>query len=110
MKGLCLAGGGVKAAAHIGALKAFEEENIKFDCVSGASSGSIVATMYALGYTSDEMWNMFQRYCKKIKYAEWKQILKLILGLILKREIIIDGLNTKEQCILHHHYRQEEIC
>ena len=94
MKGLCLAGGGVKAAAHIGALKAFEEENIKFDCVSGASSGSIVATMYALGYTSDEMWNMFQRYCKKIKYAEWKQILKLILGLILKREIIIDGLNT----------------
>ena len=94
MKGLCLAGGGVKAAAHIGALKAFEEENIKFDCVSGASSGSIVATMYTLGYTSDEMWNMFQRYCKKIKYAEWKQILKLILGLILKREIIIDGLNT----------------
>ena len=94
MKGLCLAGGGVKAAAHIGALKAFEEENIKFDCVSGASSGSIVATMYALGYTSDEMWNMFQKYCKKIKYAEWKQILKLILGLILKREIIIDGLNT----------------
>ena len=89
-----MAGGGVKAAAHIGALKAFEEENIKFDCVSGASSGSIVATMYALGYTSDEMWNMFQRYCKKIKYAEWKQILKLILGLILKREIIIDGLNT----------------
>ena len=36
MKGLCLAGGGVKAAAHIGALKAFEEEKIKFDCVSGA--------------------------------------------------------------------------
>ena len=94
MKGLCLAGGGVKAAAHIGALKAFEEEKIKFDCVSGASSGSIVATMYALGYTSDEMWKMFQKYSKKIKYAEWKQILKLILGLILKREIIIDGLNT----------------
>ena len=67
MKGLCLAGGGVKAAAHIGALKAFEEENIKFDCVSGASSGSIVATMYALGYTSDEMWKMFQKYSKKIK-------------------------------------------
>lgn len=64
MKGLCLAGGGIKAAAHIGALKAFEEENIKFDCVSGASSGSIIATMYALGYSSDEMWKMFKRYCK----------------------------------------------
>ena len=67
MRGLCLIGGGIKAAAHIGALKAFEEANIKFDCVSGASSGSIIATMYALGYNSDEMWNMFKRYCKKIK-------------------------------------------
>lgn len=65
MRGLALSGGGIKAAAHIGALKAFEEEHIKFDCVSGASSGSIIATMYALGYSSDEMWKMFKKYCKK---------------------------------------------
>lgn len=94
MKGLCFSGGGIKAAAHIGALKAFEEENIKFDCVSGASSGSIVATMYALGYNSDEMWKMFKKFAPKIKYYQWKNIFKLILGLILKREIIIDGLNS----------------
>lgn len=42
MKGLWFSGGGIKAASHIGALKAFEEEGIKFDCVSGASSGSII--------------------------------------------------------------------
>ena len=96
MKGLCLAGGGIKAAAHIGVLKALEEENIKFDCVSGASSGSIIATMYALGYTSDEMWKMFKDYSKKIKYFEWKNILKLILGLIFTRSIVIDGLNSGE--------------
>ena len=53
MKGLCLSGGGIKASAHIGALKALEEEGIRFECVSGASSGSIIATMYALGYNSD---------------------------------------------------------
>lgn len=94
MKGLCLAGGGIKAAAHIGALKAFEEENIKFDCVSGASSGSIIATMYALGYSSDEIWQMFQRYCKKIKYADWKNIFKIIIGLIFQRRIVVDGLNS----------------
>lgn len=94
MRGLCLAGGGIKAAAHIGALKALEEEGIQFDCVSGASSGSIVATMYALGYTSDEMWEMFKNYAKKIKYFEWKNILKLILGLLFKRKIVIDGLNS----------------
>ena len=94
MKGLCLSGGGIKAAAHIGALKAFEEENIKFDCVSGASSGSIIATMYALGYSSDEMWKMFKEFAPKIKYYQWSNIFKLIFGLIVKREITIDGLNS----------------
>lgn len=94
MRGLALSGGGIKAAAHIGALKAFEEKNIKFDCVSGASSGSIIATMYALGYSSDEMWKMFNKYCKKITYVEWKQIFKMIVGLIFTRRIVIDGLNT----------------
>ena len=38
---LCLAGGGIKGAAHVGALKAFEEENIKFDYISGTSSGTL---------------------------------------------------------------------
>lgn len=94
MRGLCFSGGGIKAAAHIGALKAFEEKNIKFDCVSGASSGSIVATMYALGYSSDEMWEMLKNFSPKIKYYEWKKIIQFIIGLILKRDIIIDGLNT----------------
>ena len=91
MKGICFAGGGIKAAAHIGVLKAFEEDGIEFECVSGASSGSIIATMYALGYNSDEMLVMFQEFASKIKYYQWGQILKLIGGLIFKREIIIDG-------------------
>ena len=94
MRGLSLSGGGIKAAAHIGALKAFEEEKIKFDCVSGASSGSIIATMYALGYSSDEMWKLFKKYYKKIKYVEWKQVIKMILGLIFTRRLVIDGLNS----------------
>ena len=94
MRGLALSGGGIKAAAHIGALKAFEEEHIKFDCVSGASSGSIIATMYALGYSSDEMWKMFKKYCKRITSVEWKQILKMVVGLLFTRRLIIDGLNS----------------
>lgn len=94
MKGLCFSGGGIKAAAHIGALKAFEEKGIKFDCVSGTSSGSIIATMYALGYKSDEMWKMFKKFAPKIQYYQWRQVLKLVGGLIFQRKIIIDGLNT----------------
>lgn len=117
MKGLCLSGGGIKAAAHIGALKAIEEKGIEFDCVSGASSGSIIATMYALGYKSDEMWEMFKKFAPKIKYYQWSNIFKLILGLIFKREIIIDGLNsgkvieniTKEICSKNKIYNINQI-
>lgn len=94
MRGLCLSGGGIKAAAHIGALKAIEEKGIKFDCVSGTSSGSIIATLYALGYTSDEMFEVFKKYCKKIKYVDFKYILHIIFGLIFKGKLVVDGLNS----------------
>ncbi|MBQ3145936.1 MAG: patatin-like phospholipase family protein [Clostridia bacterium] len=43
-----ISGGGVKGAAHIGVIRAFEEENIKIDYISGTSSGSIVASLYAM--------------------------------------------------------------
>lgn len=96
-RGLCLAGGGVKGAAHIGSIKALEEENIKFDYVGGTSSGSIVACLYACGFTSDEMYKIFKKYCRKIKYVDLLNILKLILGLILTGRIVIDGLNSGKQ-------------
>lgn len=91
--GLCLSGGGIKGAAHIGVIKALEEENIKIDCISGASSGSIVASMYAMGYKSDEIFEFFKMYGKEISKINWYLILKLIVGLIFRKKIWIEGLN-----------------
>ena len=92
--GLALSGGGAKGAAHIGVLKAFEEEKIKINYIGGTSSGSIVATLYAAGFTADEIYYIFKKYCKKIKYVELKNIFKLIFGIALTGTITIDGLNS----------------
>ena len=91
---LALSGGGIKGVAHIGALKALEEENIQIEKISGTSSGSIVASLFAAGFSSDEIYMIFKKYCRKIKYVEPINILKLILGLVFDRKIIIDGLNS----------------
>ena len=64
--GLCLSGGGIRGAAHIGAIKALKECGIHFDYISGTSSGSIVATLYACGFTTDEIYLAFKRYAKNV--------------------------------------------
>lgn len=92
--GICFAGGGVKGAAHIGVLKAFEEEGINFEYISGTSSGSIVATLYACGYSAEEIYKLFKKYCNQIKYVDGINIVKIIFGLIFERKIIIDGLTN----------------
>lgn len=52
---LVLAGGGAKGMAHIGVLQVIEEAGLPIDIVCGTSMGSLIAGMYALGYTPASM-------------------------------------------------------
>ena len=58
--GMVMSGGGAKGLYHIGVLKALEENEIPIDYISGTSMGSIVAGLYAIGYTPDEMADIFK--------------------------------------------------
>lgn len=53
--GLVLSGGGSKGIAHIGVIKALEDNDIPIDYITGTSMGAIVGGLYAAGYTPEEM-------------------------------------------------------
>jgi NTE family protein len=57
--GLVLSGGGAKGAAHIGVIKALEENNVPINFIAGTSIGAIVGSLYAMGYSPDEMLKLF---------------------------------------------------
>ncbi len=50
-----LSGGGAKGFAHVGALKVLEEAGIKPDIITGTSMGSVIGSMYAVGYRTDSL-------------------------------------------------------
>jgi NTE family protein len=58
--GLVLSGGGAKGAAHIGVIKALEEHQVPIDYVAGTSIGAIIGSLYATGYTPDEILALIQ--------------------------------------------------
>lgn len=53
--GLTLSGGGAKGIAHIGILKAIDSAGLKIDYITGTSMGSIVGSLYAIGYSSGQL-------------------------------------------------------
>jgi NTE family protein len=57
--GLVLSGGGAKGAVHIGIIKALEDNDIPVDYITGTSIGAIVGSLYASGYSPEEMLDLF---------------------------------------------------
>lgn len=53
--GIALSGGSARGFAHIGVLKALEEEGIEPDVISGTSMGALIGVLYAAGLKPDEI-------------------------------------------------------
>lgn len=97
MKGLAIAGGGLKCSAQIGALKALEELNIKFDAVAGTSSGSVIASMYALNCTYDEMGGLIKNYYKKFTKFNMSKLFRGATSFLSSGVAKIDGIIDAEK-------------
>ncbi len=80
---LVLSGGASRGGAHIGVIRALEEEQVPISCIIGTSIGAIIGALYASGYTPDEMEKLlsspeFQQWAsgtmdEKNTYYYWKE-------------------------------------
>lgn len=95
--GLALAGGGLQGIAHIGAIKALEDLNVKIDYISGTSSGSIFATMYAMKFSTEEMKRIANEYYKTLTTIEKRPIISAAGTYLVHRQIKIGGLIPGEK-------------
>lgn len=100
--GIALSGGGIRGIAHAGVLQALEENGIQPDIIGGTSCGSIVAAMYAMGYSPYHIFLLCKRYGKIIARANAMPILAGIHNSICNKKISLAGLNNGE--------KMEEIC
>lgn len=53
--GLVLSGGAARGLAHIGVLKALEEQGVQVDAIAGTSMGAVIGSLYASGYSIAEL-------------------------------------------------------
>jgi NTE family protein len=67
--GLVLSGGAASGVAHIGVLKALEENHIPIDYITGTSMGALIGSLYAMGYSPDQI----QQMVKSEQFRNWSE-------------------------------------
>ena len=97
--GLVLSGGGAKGMTHIGIIRALEENNIPIDYITGTSMGAIIGSLYAMGYSPDDMEALLPTLSGGIR-AKWSLNTSIILRrIVLHRNFSISVLLLGTRCI-----------
>lgn len=94
--GLALSGGGIRGIAHAGVLKALEENNIQISIIGGTSAGSMVASLYAMGYSPYYIYVLFKRYAKDMVAIDSSPIITGVGNFMKNKKVPICGFNTGE--------------
>ncbi|HEY6073707.1 MAG TPA: patatin-like phospholipase family protein, partial [Anaerolineales bacterium] len=79
---VALGGGGAKGNAHIGVLRRLEQEGFRIRAAAGTSFGGIVASLFAAGYSPDEIEEIFCEVDQTKLYGRGPQEGPALLGLI----------------------------
>jgi len=90
--GLALGGGGARGLAHIGVLKALEEESIPIDMIAGTSAGAIVGACYAKERNASILEEI-------VLGIDWRKMARLVdPNLLLLGKGFVHGDKVKEFC------------
>lgn len=92
--GIALSGGGIRGIAHAGVLKALEDNGIHIDIIGGTSAGSLVASLYAMGYSPYYIYILFKRYAKELVYISSGPIVSGIGNFMMNKKNTIQGLKS----------------
>ena len=93
--GLALGGGAVLGAAHIGVIRAIEENELPIKYVSGTSIGALVAALYAFG----KNWEEIREISKDLNWLDLSGLSISKYGLLSNKKIgniIFDHLGDVE--------------
>ncbi len=94
--GLALGGGAALGAAHIGVIKALEEENIKIDYITGTSIGAFVGALYGFGMH----WKEIKEVAQELKWLD-------ITSLSLSKFALLS--NAKMGDLFKEHFGDKKI-
>ena len=76
--GLVFSGGGVRALAHAGLLKALEEKGLQPSIISGTSGGALIGGLFACGVAPGDM----MRFFKETPVFKWSMVTFKKVGLV----------------------------
>ena len=92
--GIALSGGGIRGIAHAGVLKALEDNNIRVDIIGGTSAGSLVASLYAMGYSPYYIYILFKRYSDELVQINSGPIISGIGNFMINKKSAFKGLKS----------------
>lgn len=95
--GIALSGGGIRGIAHAGVLQALEDNKIKIDVIGGTSAGSIIASMYAMGFKPKEIFREFKENADSIIKTNYLPIISGVGSYIKNKKITLTGLRSGEE-------------
>jgi predicted acylesterase/phospholipase RssA/CRP-like cAMP-binding protein len=114
--GLVLSGGGARALAHIGVIRALEEHGVPIDAIGAVSAGSIVAGLWAMGLENSEIVQRSTQANDRVDYTlplhaltsgrNWTKAMKRLFGDLMIEDLwwsffCISANLTQGQLLVH---------